>query len=198
MDSPNLQRMFHGGISAAALADQLVARFHERHYRTSITHGPDTALAQIGSQHGTPVSVHIANIVGGVMVTMSHERDWLDQVSDSSELLERASRGGFFSLLAMIPEALGEMKKENLAPLIWNVINEICALTRTLAGEPQAPPNPKLCPYCQTVNPYENEICLGCGGPLPLELPRECPKCGRLHTSDALFCQACGTRLVEG
>jgi len=57
---------------AAALADQLSARFTDRQHRTRIERYADTALVQIGSQHGTPVTVHIVDTEGGVLVTMSH------------------------------------------------------------------------------------------------------------------------------
>lgn len=189
--------MFHGSIRAAALADQLAARFSDRQRRASIQVRGETALVQIGSKHGTPVTVHIADTAGGVLVTMSRDRDWLDRVADSSELVERAASSPL-SLLALLPDVIGEMKQENIAPQIWNAINDICALTRSLAGEKGAPHNPKVCAYCGTANNAEEELCIGCGAALPSDLPRVCPKCGRGHTSDALFCQACGTRLVEG
>ncbi len=192
------QRMFHGYITAAALADQLSARFNERHYRTSIQTGAGTALIQIGSKHGTPLTVHIADTQGGVLVTMSQGRDWLDRAGDVGEMIERAASGKPVSLLALVPDLIGELKKDNIAPDVWDAINDICALTRSLAGEKNAPLNPKVCPYCQTANPPENDLCQACGGVLPVDLPRVCPKCGRSHTSDALFCQACGTRLING
>ncbi|MFZ5923071.1 MAG: zinc ribbon domain-containing protein [Chloroflexota bacterium] len=194
--SPN-QRMFHGGIRAAALADQLSARFNDRQHKTRIEVRGETALVQIGSKHGTPVTVHIADTQGGVLVTMSRDRDWLDRVADASEMAERAASNPF-SLLAMIPDVVGELRQENIAPQIWNAINDLCALTRSLAGERDAPANPKVCDYCGTANDPEFESCAMCGAALPVDLPRVCPKCGRAHTSEALFCQACGTRLVTG
>ncbi len=194
---PPNQRMFNGRISAAALADQLAARFGDRQHHTHIERYAATALVQIGSKHGTPVTVHIADTEGGVLVTMSRDRDWLDRVADASELIERAATNPV-SLLALIPDAIGELKQENLPPKIWDAINDLCALTRALAGEKNAPRNPKVCTHCQTANDPNLELCAACGAPLPVDLPRVCPKCGRGHTSDALFCQACGTRLVEG
>lgn len=197
MTLPPNQRMFHGGIRAAALADQLAARFNDRQHRTRSEVRGETALVQIGSKHGTPVTVHIADTEGGVLVTMSRDRDWLDRVADVSEMAERAASSPI-SLLAMLPDVIGELKQENIAPQIWNAINDICALTRSLAGEKNAPGNPKICGYCGTANDPESELCAACGAALPVDLPRLCPKCNRAHTSDALFCQACGTRLVEG
>jgi hypothetical protein len=191
------QRMFHGGIRAAALADQLSARFNDRQHRTHIQREADTALVQIGSKHGTPVTVHIADTTGGVLVTMSRDRDWLDKIADSSELVERAASSPL-SLLTMIPDIIGEVRQENISPQIWNTINDICALTRSLAGENNAPRNPKVCIFCGTANDPDLELCQACGAALPTDLPRVCPKCGRGHTAEALFCQACGTRLVEG
>lgn len=190
--------MFHGNISAAAAAQQLAAHFNERHCRVSLTPASGSTLVQIGSQHGTPVTVNLADTEGGVLVTMGQDRDWLDHISDAGGMIERAAAGSPVSILAMIPEVLAEMKKENLAPLIWDELNSIFALSRALAGEDHAPPNPKVCLYCRTSNPAENDLCQACGAPLPVDLPRVCPKCGRAHTSDALFCQACGTRLVTG
>mgnify|MGYP001194539514 CR=1 FL=1 len=193
------QRMFHGNITAAATADQLAARFNEKHYQTRVSHGSSTtALIQIGSQHGTPVTVNIADTEGGILVTMSSDRDWLDKASDISERVERAANGNFLSLLSMVPDVIAEMKKENISPAIWDAINDICGLSRALSGEKDGPINPKVCLYCHTANPPENELCQSCGAALPVDLPRVCPKCGRAHTSDALFCQACGTRLVNG
>jgi hypothetical protein len=191
------QRMFHGGISSAALADQLAARFSERHTRASVQAGAGTALLQIGSQHGTPVTVHIADTEGGVLVTLSQDRDWMDRASDVGELLERAATGKPFALLAALPEMLGELNKENLAPQIWAAVEDLCALSRALAGEKNAPLNPKVCPYCGTANPAGYNQCQACGGVLEVNLSRVCPKCGRGHLADALFCQACGTRLVD-
>ena len=193
-----MQRMFHSHITATTLADQLAARFNDRHNRTAVNSGGGTALVQIGSKHGTPVSVHIADTEGGVLVTMSEDRDWLDKAGDTGEWLERAATGNVISLLAMVPDVIGELQKENITPAIWDVINDICGLTRALAGEDHASLNPKVCSYCHTANPPEMERCQACGAALPVDLPRVCPKCGRAHTSDALFCQACGTRLVTG
>ena len=194
--TPPNQRMFHGTIKASALADQLAARFNDRQHRALVTPGQGTARVQIGSKHGTPVTLHIADIEGGVLVTMSRDRDWLDKVADSSELMERASRNPLY-LLSVLPDVVGEMRKENIAPRIWDAVNDICALTRALAGERNAPRNPKVCSNCGTSNDPDLELCQSCGAPLPVDLPRVCPKCGRGHTSDALFCQACGTRLVN-
>jgi hypothetical protein len=196
MTLPADQRMFHGGIRAAALADQLAARFNDRQHRVSSQVQGETALVQIGSKHGTPLTVHIADTQGGVLVTMSRDRDWLDRVADSSELIERAATNPI-SLLALVPDVIGELKQENVTPQVWNAINDLCALTRALAGEENAPKNPKICPYCGVANDPELEQCEACGAALPSDLPRICPKCGRAHTSEALFCQACGTRLVE-
>ena len=47
------QRMFHGTITASALADQLAARFGDRQHPTVVRHDGGTALIQIGSKHGT-------------------------------------------------------------------------------------------------------------------------------------------------
>ncbi len=196
VSQPN-QRMFHGGIHAAALADQLCARFNDRQHRTHIQSEGDTSLVQIGSKHGTPVTVHITDTEGGVLVTMSRDRDWLDRLADSGDMVERAASSPL-SLLTILPDVIGEVRQENITPQIWNAINDICALTRSLAGEDHAPRNPKVCTYCGTANEPEMELCQSCGAALPTELPRVCPKCGRGHTAEALFCQACGTRLVEG
>jgi hypothetical protein len=128
---------------------------------------------------------------------MSRDCQWLDRAADSSELIERAASSPL-SLIAMVPDIIGEMKQENIAPQIWNAINDLCSLTLSLAGEENARLNPKISEYCGRTNDPNQEDCISCGGVLPTNLPRICPKCGRAHTSSALFCQACGTRLVEG
>jgi len=189
--------MFHGDITAAALADQLAARFNERHRQVKIWHTGDSSLVQIGSKLGTPATVHIADTSGGVLVTMSRNRDWLDKASDTMDLVRKASTDPW-TFLTLLPDVVGELSQGNVVPEIWDVVNDLCALTRSLAGEEDAPKNPKVCEFCGTANDPELESCAACGAALPSDLPRKCPKCGRGHTSDALFCQACGTRLVEG
>ncbi len=189
--------MFHGTIGACALADQLAARFNDRQHRTSVNRYGNSALVQIGSKHGTPVTLQIADVEGGVLVTMSRGRDWLDRAGDASEMLERAAANPL-SLLSMIPDVLGEMRKDNLPPRIWDAVNDLMALSRSLAGEVNAPQNPTVCTHCGRANDPDLEICVSCGAPLPVALPRVCPKCGKSYTSEALFCQSCGTRLVAG
>ena len=49
-----VQRMFHGHLTAAALADQLAARFNERHQRTHVTQGNGTAMVQIAASMARP------------------------------------------------------------------------------------------------------------------------------------------------
>lgn len=191
------QRMFHGTIRSGALADQLAARFNDRQRRVNIVRNGDSALIQIGSKHGTPVTVNIADLEGGVLVTMSRDRNWLDRAADAGDMLERAAASPI-SLLAMIPDIIGELNEENEAPRIWDAINDIMGLSRALAGEVNAPENPRVCLYCGTSNAPELDNCQACGGALPVDLPRICPKCARAHTAEALFCQACGTRLVKG
>ncbi len=192
------QRMFHGTLSSAALADQLAARFNDRQRRVQVQTGAGTSLVQIGSKHGTPVTVHIADTEGGVLITMSRDRDWLDRVADAGDMIERAAAGNPLSMLAMIPDIIGEMGQENMVPKIWDAITDRCGLSNALAGEKNAPKNPKVCLYCATSNPPELDQCQACGAPLPVILPRLCPKCGKAYTETALFCQVCGTRLVEG
>jgi RNA polymerase subunit RPABC4/transcription elongation factor Spt4 len=188
--------MFHGTISACALADQLCARFNDRQHRTRIERHGDSAVVQIGSPHGTPLTLHMADLSGGVLVTMSRGRDWLDQAGDAAQMIERAARSPF-SMLALLPDLVGEMRKDNLPRRVWEAVNDLMALSRALAGEKGAPANPKVCLHCHTANDPALELCSSCGAPLPVQLPRACPKCARQHTSDALFCQACGTRLVS-
>jgi hypothetical protein len=191
------QRMFHGTLAAAALADQLAARFNDRQHRTYVAHGDGTALIQIGSKHGTPVTANIADTEGGVLVTLSRGRDWLDKAGDVGELIARAAAGSPLALLALVPDVIGELQKDNLAPAIWEAVADICALSQALAGEKDAPQNPTICEYCLVANPPSEERCLACGAPLPVTLPNRCPDCGKLYTAAALFCQACGSRLVK-
>jgi hypothetical protein len=46
------------------------------------------ALIQIGPKHGTPFTVHIADTVGGILVILSRDRDWLNRVADSRDYLK--------------------------------------------------------------------------------------------------------------
>ena len=131
---PNNQRMFHGGIKAAALADHLSARFNDRQHRTHLEVKGESALVQIGSKHGTPITINITETAGGVLVTMGRDRNWLDKIADASDIFERASSNPI-SIISAIPDIVGEINKGNLAPLIWNTFYDFCALTLSLGGD---------------------------------------------------------------
>ena len=60
----SLLRMFHGRIRAVALADQLAARFTDRQHHVKIERYADSALVQIGSKHGTPITVQTRPVEG--------------------------------------------------------------------------------------------------------------------------------------
>lgn len=194
--SPTLQRMYHGYLSAPIAAEQLAVRFRDRFHQVTLEQTSESALLTIGSPHGTPVAVHLANTTGGVLVTMGHGPSDLSKLGDAAGVLERAATNPL-SFLSLFPDALAEAQKKNIIPQIWAELEDIFSMARSLAGEQNAPKNPRICPFCQTANPPELDHCSACGGVLPPDLPRVCPKCNRGHTSDALFCQACGTRLVD-
>lgn len=195
-ENPSLQRMFHGQIKAPIVAEQLAVRFRDRFHQVTLDQGETSALVTIGSPHGTPVAVHLADTQGGVLVTMGRGPSNLSAAGDAADRLERAATNPL-SFLAALPDVIAEARKKNIIPQIWSALDEIFHLARSLAGEENAPPNPKVCPYCQSTNPPQFDHCQSCGYPLEPDLPRNCPKCARAHTSDALFCQACGTRLIE-
>lgn len=112
---PSDQRTFPGGIRSAALTDQLFGRFNDRQHYVTIKGQVDTALVQIGSKHGTPVTVHISDAEAGVLVAMSHDRDWLYKLADSSKLIERAT-SNLLSLLAILPDVICELKQKEPHP----------------------------------------------------------------------------------
>lgn len=117
------QRMFHGSIRSAALAGQLSARFNDRQHRTHIEQQPDAALLQIGSKYGTPVTLHMADLEGGVLVTASRGRDWLDRTADAGEMLERAAANSL-SLFSLLPDVIGELAKILCCPRFgWRSTN---------------------------------------------------------------------------
>jgi len=136
--------MFHRGIKAAALADHLTVKYNERHHRTHIEFRGESTLDQIGSKHGTPITIHISDTIGGVLVSMGRDRNWTDKFADASDIFERAATKPL-SIISAIPDIVGELKKENMAPIIWNAIYEIFAFTRSLAGEIDSPKNPIIC-----------------------------------------------------
>lgn len=65
--------MFHGGIKAGILADHLTARINDRQHRTHNKSKGGSALVQIGSKYGTPITVHISDSTGEVLVTIGRD-----------------------------------------------------------------------------------------------------------------------------
>ena len=50
-----------------------------------------------------------------------------------------------------------------------------------------------ICQSCQTINPEQARVCLGCGE----RLPRVCAVCGATNPADARFCNQCGSPLPQ-
>ncbi len=61
MTLPPNHRVLHGGIWSTALADQQSERFNDWQHHVSTQAQGETELVQIGSKHGTPVTVHMTD-----------------------------------------------------------------------------------------------------------------------------------------
>jgi hypothetical protein len=92
----------------------------------------------------TPVGKSILNLfpgnsaAKGLWLYTHAPQSWLDRLGDASDRLERAARNPL-SLLTALPDILAEGQKKSLAPDIWSAVDDICSLTRALAGEKNAP-----------------------------------------------------------
>lgn len=56
----------------------------------------------------------------------------------------------------------------------------------------------KKCPYCNTLNPDDAEVCENCGKPLKGRmLALVCPNCGKVNALGARECSVCHTKLSQ-
>ena len=57
----------------------------------------------------------------------------------------------------------------------------------------------KKCPYCNTLNPDDAEVCENCGKPLKGQiLALVCPNCGKVNALGSRECSVCHTKLSQG
>ena len=57
----------------------------------------------------------------------------------------------------------------------------------------------KKCPYCNTLNPDDAEVCENCGKSLKGQiLALVCPNCGKVNVLGSRECSVCHTKLSQG
>ncbi|MCC4440836.1 zinc-ribbon domain-containing protein [Limosilactobacillus reuteri] len=57
----------------------------------------------------------------------------------------------------------------------------------------------KKCPYCNTLNPDDAEVCENCGKSLKGQmLALVCPNCGKINALGSRECSVCHTKLSQG
>ncbi|NOY98896.1 MAG: zinc ribbon domain-containing protein [Chloroflexi bacterium] len=188
------QRVFHGDLSPADLAQALLAAFNRGNLRAQILGKNDQMAVQIATRPGarsggqTALTVSIQKVTDGVLVQLGQQA-WMGVAASLGQTAFAALRNPF-SLLNRLDDLAQDIENLQLSENVWEVIAEAARaagasyqLSERLAR--------LTCEYCGTANPVGEPSCIACGAPLGDAQPRTCPNCGYVVTGEESICPNC-------
>ncbi len=188
------QRVFHGEITTADIAQTLMVAFNRGNYRTQILGDGKKMAIQVatrpGAQSGgqTALTIMLEKIPEGVLVQISKQA-WLGIAASLGQTAVSVIRNPF-NLLGRLDDLAQDIESLQLTESVWAVIGE--AVRVAGAGHQLSEKLRRLsCDYCKTANPVGEANCLACGAPLGEQQPGTCPHCGFVVSRKAVTCPNC-------
>jgi hypothetical protein len=191
-------RIYHGNVTAADLAQALVARFNHGNLVAQASKNKSQHIVQVASRRGaqsggkTALGITLQNVDDGVAVKVG-KQEWLGiAASIGSTIL--AVRSNPFRLIDRLDDIAQDIENMNLDDKVWDVID---AVAETMGASQQLSDRLRRtgCEYCGTANPVGQPRCLACGAPLGDVQPRTCPKCGFVAAPEDIACTNCSEPL---
>jgi hypothetical protein len=191
-------RIYHGKVTAADLAQALVARFNHGNLVAQASKSKSQHIVQVASRRGaqsggkTALGITLQNVDDGVAVKVG-KQEWLGiAASIGSTIL--AVRSNPFRLIDRLDDIAQDIENMNLDDKVWDVIDEVAG---TMGASQQLSERLRRtgCEYCGTANPVGQPRCLACGAPLGDAQPRTCLKCGFVAAPEDIACTNCGEPL---
>ncbi len=193
------QRVFHGDLSPADLAQALLAAFNRGNLRAQVLGKSDQMAVQIATHPGarsggqTALTVSIQKVADGVLVQLGQQA-WMGVAASLGQTAFAALRNPF-SLLNRLDDLAQDIENLQLGENVWEVIAEAARaagasyqLSERLAR--------LTCEYCGVANPVGEPSCIACGAPLGDAQPRTCANCGYVVTGEESICPNCGQPLA--
>lgn len=193
------QRIYHGELTPASLANALAAQFDRGNLRTQLYGRDNHLIVQIATRQvrqsggNTALSVDIEQVPDGVMVKLG-EHDWLG-VAASLGWSAIVTALKPLNILGRLDDIAQDVSSLQMKEQVWQVIDS-AARASGASQELSRRLKRMVCDYCETANPVGQPSCIACGAPLGNIQPTTCAKCGFVVTRNEKYCPNCKSRLI--
>ena len=189
------QRIFHGNLEPADVAQALLAEFNRGNLRAQILGQSDNLAVQIGSRPGAPsggqtaLTVTIQKVSDGVLIQLG-EQEWLGVAASLGWTAFTALRNPF-NLINRLDDIAQDVENLQLHERIWQAITQT-AQAAGASHELSERLSRLTCEYCGTANPVGESACIACGAPMGKSQPGTCANCGFVLKPNETRCPNCG------
>jgi hypothetical protein len=189
------QRIFHGKITPADFAQNLMAHFNRGNLRVQQIGSDDKisvqiATAQMAFSGGkTALSVQLQKVTDGVAVQIGQQA-WFS-VAASLGYSALTAWLNPWNLLNRLDDIAQDVESIRLADEVWKVL-EGTAQALGSGYELSNRLRRSTCSYCGVANPVGEPACIACGAPMGNSQPFTCPKCGYVFREKIKACPNCG------
>ncbi|MBU4225160.1 MAG: zinc ribbon domain-containing protein [Chloroflexi bacterium] len=189
------QRVFHGNITPADVAQALLAEFDQGNLRAQVLGESGHLTVQIAtsqwSRSGgqTALAVNIQKIEDGVTVQIGQQQ-WMGVAASLGQTAFAALMNPL-NLLGRLDDIAQDIQNLQLNEKVWEIIaREVRA--KGASHQLSERLSRLTCEYCSAANPVGEASCVACGAPLGAVQPKTCAKCGYVLTHEEKFCPNCG------
>ena len=189
------QRIYHGDMIPADLAQSLLAEFNRGNLRAQIVGQSDNLSVQISTRIGgvpggqTALTVAIQKEPDGVLIHLG-QQEWISTAASLGRTTVAALMNPW-NLLTRLDDIAQDVENLQLSEHVWQVIDQAARAIGT--GFQLSERLSRLtCEYCGIANQVGEAACIACGAPLGKSQPNTCPHCGFVIKPGESICSNCG------
>lgn len=192
------QRVFHGNITPADVAQALLAEFNQGNLRAQVLGESGHLTVQIAtsqwSRSGgqTALAVNIQEIEDGVTVQIGQQQ-WMGVAASLGQSAFAALMNPL-NLLGRLDDIAQDIQNLQLNEKVWATIARE-AQAKGASHQLSERLSRLTCEYCGVANPVGEPSCVACGAPLGNMQPSTCTQCGYVLTKGEKFCPNCGKKI---
>jgi hypothetical protein len=192
------QRIFHGKIAPADLAQNLIAHFNRGNFRVQQIGSGEKIAVQIATSQSaiaggqTAISVTLQRVEDGVAVQIGQQA-WMSVAASLGRSAIFALMNPW-SLLDRLDDIAQDVESLKLSDEVWNTIE---GTARALGSGYALSDSLRrlVCSFCGVANPVGAPSCVACGAPLGDVQPGTCRNCGYVVREKIKACPNCGKPL---